>query len=96
LKPSSVVRTLELMAGLIDIATKAVSSARAVPEARAGCVLGSLARREHDSASDIDVLIVVSVGHADVARSVRRRMPRLIGGLTERSLCRPPPPGPLA
>lgn len=68
------------MDGLIDVATKAVSSVRAVPEARAGCVVGSLARREHDSASDIDVLIVVSVGHADVARSVRRCMPRQIGG----------------
>jgi predicted nucleotidyltransferase len=68
------------MDSLLAFATKTICSARAVPAARAGCVLGSVARGGHDSLSDIDALVIVSAANGEVARAVRHCIPAKVEG----------------
>lgn len=68
------------MVTLADKATSALRRARGIPQVRAACVLGSVARDEYDSSSDIDALVVVSSSDRDLAMFIRRRLPTRIAG----------------
>ena len=47
---------------------------------RAACVLGSVARREPDAFSDVDVLVIIDPGRGPASRPLRADVPRRIRG----------------
>jgi predicted nucleotidyltransferase len=68
------------MAALFDATRKAVRPIRSIPQVRAVCVLGSVARGQADLTSDVDLLVVVAHADVFVARTVRRATPAQING----------------